>query len=101
MTKQEALIAEVQVSGIPDNSIAKALIDYAIDGSATYTAADSDLITKAAIEILEGMLALASVTEGGYSVTYSIPGIEARLKYLKDKTGITTGLPTIKGVRPW
>lgn len=101
MTNKEATIAALQITGYSDSAIEKTLLDNGLNGDLTYDPSNSKGIDLIAIEILQGMLSVASVSEGGFSVSYSIPGIQARIDYLNAKNGITTGVPTVKGVDIW
>lgn len=101
MTNKEALIAEVLVEGVSDNTYEKALLDANLNGTQQYASVNDQAISLAAIAVLQAILPLASQTEGGYSITFSVSGIKARLAYLQDKTGTSTGAPTIRGVSAW
>jgi hypothetical protein len=100
MTNKEAVIASIQITGYSDSAIDKALLDAGIEGSVNYNSANKKPIDLVAIEVLQGMRALSSVTEGGYSVSYSLAGIEARLGYLNALYGIT-GQPKVRAVKMW
>jgi len=100
MTIKDATIAALQITGYSDSAIDKALLDNGLNGDDTYTSSNAKSIDLIAIEVLQGMMAVASVSEGGFSVSYSLGGIKARLDYLNAKNGITTG-PVVKGVNVW
>jgi len=100
MTIKDATIAALQITGYSDSAIDKALLDNGLNGALTYDSSNAKSIDLVAIEVLQGMMAVASVSEGGFSVSYSLAGIKARLDYLNAKNGITTG-PVVKGVNVW
>jgi hypothetical protein len=83
MTIKEATIAALQVPGYSDSAIEKALLDNGLNGNDVYNGSQSSTVNLVAVEVLKGMKAIASVTEGGYSVSYSLAGIESRLGELE------------------
>jgi hypothetical protein len=87
MTKKEALIAALQIS-VEDATLEKALIDNDVIGSETYTKSNATTIDLCAIEVLQGILSIPDVTEGGYSVKYDRAAVQARLTYLSIKNGV-------------
>jgi hypothetical protein len=89
MTNKEALVAVVQVS-VDDNVLEKALLDQTITSSETYAAIKSSNINKAAIDVLEGLLSRADVSEGGFSEKFDRSAIEKRLNRLYEKEGLTS-----------
>lgn len=102
MTIKEAVIATLQITGYADGAIEKALLDSGLNGEDTYTATMKQSIGLAAIEVLQGMLSLASVSEGGYSISYSVAGIKLRLDYLNGIYGeVTDDVPTVKSPSVW
>ncbi len=101
MTKKEALSAVLQVT-VPDNTLEKALLDQDITGADAYTADDATEIDLAAIAVLEGLLSVADVSEGGFSIKYDRKSIESRLYYLSSKHGLVAkGQPTISSKAVW
>ncbi len=100
MTNKEAVIAALQIIGYSDIAVEKALLDAGIDGNGTYTPDTGAQIDSVAVEVLQGMLSLASVSEGGYSVSYSVAGIEARIDYLNGRNGISAQ-PTVTARNVW
>jgi hypothetical protein len=95
MTNKEALIAALQIS-VEDATLIKALIDLDVDGSETYSKVNATAIDKCAIEVLQGILSMPDVSEGGYSVKYDRKAVESRLSFLSQKTGVADPLkPTI------
>lgn len=101
MTNKEAVIATLQITGYSDSAIEKALLDNGLNGEDTYTTTIKQSIGTVAIEVLQGMLSLASVTEGGYSVSYSVAGIQARLGILNGLYGVAAPVPTVTSPNVW
>jgi len=101
MTNKEATIAALQITGYSDSAIEKALLDNGLNGDLTYDPSNAKGIDLIAIEVLQGMLAVASVSEGGLSVSYSVSGIKARIDYLKGKNGIPLDGPTVNVANVW
>lgn len=101
MTKKEAVIAALQITGYSDAAVEKALLDNAITGSGIYSSSDRGIIDTVAIEVLQGMLSVASISEGGMSVTYSIQGVKDRIAYLQVKNGIDPGGPKVRRRDVW
>lgn len=98
MTNKEALVAVCQVS-VDDNVLEKALADQDVTAADTYASSGSDSINKAAIDVLEGVLSRANVSEGGFSESFDRKAIENRLKILYSKTGkINPGGAVIRDV---
>jgi len=88
MTNTEAVAAAIQFTGYSSQALTKALLDGGIDGAGTYSAGNKANINLVAIEVLRGMLAVSSVTEGGYSISFSTSGILARIDFLTGATGL-------------
>lgn len=92
MTNREAVEAEVGIPGYEPISVTKAMVDLTIVETDTYTANNTDVL-KAALSVLKIMLAIYSVTEGGYSITFAI---KERIKQIEDELGIPdSGQPVI------
>jgi hypothetical protein len=86
MTNKEALIATIMVSTQAAGSIVeKVLVDFSIDASATYSAANAKEIDLCAIEVLKGILSTPDISEGGFSVKYDRGAVQARLSALNEK----------------
>lgn len=104
MTKKEALVAALQIS-VPDITLEKALIDNDLVGTDPYGKANELIIDTCAVTILQGLLAVPNISEGGMSVTYDRSGIEKRIQYLASKHNMTSVLsqykPSVKGSSPW
>ncbi len=94
MNNKEAVIATLQITGYPDNAIEKALFDNVLDGEDSYSINNKELVDSISINVLQGMLSVASISEGGYSVSYSIEGVKLRLAQLGAG-------PTVKAVNFW
>lgn len=100
MTNTEAVKRAIQIPGYSEEAIEKFLFDAGIDGTVNYIASDKSKINLIAIEALKGMLAVMSITEGGYSISYSVEGIKERLGYLETVEGIS-GQPKVRAVKLW
>lgn len=94
MTNKEALQAVI-VEKASDNLLDKALLDQSITGAAAYTASDASKIDLAAIDVLQSLLSVPNVSEGGYSVSYDRTAILNRIEMLRAKTN-TTLRPVIR-----
>lgn len=97
MTNKEAVIATLQITGYSDGAIEKALLDNGLNGADTYVIENSKNVRLVSIEVLQGMLSLSSVSEGGYTVSYSAAGIQKRLDYLND----AKGQPVVRRSNAW
>lgn len=101
MTKRDAVIATVQISGFSDAAVDKAVMDNFFEPDGTYNPeTDKKAVAQAAIDVLQGMRSIASISEGGFSVSYSLAGIDARLNYLSGLYDITLG-PVVKAEHLW
>lgn len=101
MTNKEALIAVCMVA-VPDASVEKALIDNDLIGDDEYSIDAKEEIDLCAIDVLKGTLALADITEGGYSVRYDRKAIQARIDAIMTDLDIAVSTePTIDGASPW
>jgi hypothetical protein len=102
MTNKEAVIAALQIIGYSESAIDKALIDLEVTSDTVYSKENTKSIDLVAIEVLQGMLSVSDVKEGGYSVSYSIDGVKARIAYLQDRNGLTsTSKPTVRSRNVW
>lgn len=88
MTNKEAIINAIGVTGWQEGTVDKALIDFAIVPTDAYQAVNASTVNKAALQVLKAMLAVASMQEGGFSVSYSVEGIKARITDLEGVTGV-------------
>lgn len=102
MTNKEALVAVVQVS-VDDNVLEKALLDQSVTSSGTYTSANSSSIDLAAIDVLQGLLSRANVSEGGFSESFDRGAIERRIKALciKNDIPVSGGAVIIDASNRW
>ncbi len=98
MTIREATIAAIQLPGAPESSIDLALINQGVgDSTVIYNVTMKPQAYMAAIEVLKGMLGLAGIDEGQYSIKYDTDGILARIKFLEGELGEEdTGQPVIR-----
>ena len=101
MTNLQAIIGELKITGYSELAVEKALLDAGLNPTDTYnSSASNKIIAKAAIEVLEGMLAVEKVSEGGYSITYSREGVMLLIASLKKKHNIINGRE-IKALNVW
>jgi len=98
MTNAEAVAAAIQIQGYSADALNKALADAEITGSSTYSSASKNAINMVAVEVLQGMLAVTQMQEGGYSITFSASGIQARINYL---SGIESAEPKVMAMHLW
>lgn len=96
MTKKDALNAVVSLPDVSDMELEKALLDNDVtDGD--YTKSDEKAIDMAAIDILTNRWNIASQTEGGLSISYSVDGLKAKLLALANKHGLTDLIAQFSG----
>lgn len=102
MTNAEAVIAVAGVS-VDALLIEKALIDLNMTSTGWYDVLDGKTIDLAAIEVLKGIIAMADITEGGYSIKYDRSAILKRITALGIKNGIAEYLtvPKVRAVNVW
>jgi hypothetical protein len=102
MTNKDRLISLLGFAP-PDNSLEGELLDFGISSSGTYDPANSVLLKKAAIKIMELLLTTADTTnENQYAIKYDRIAVLARIKLLKGELGmIDESLPTITGKSVW
>lgn len=93
MTNLEALQGALGEYVASDNALSKALIDQDLVSGDAYSSGNKEAVNNAAIDVLNGIL-YSSVSEGGYSVTYSAESIRAKILSLG-------GGPTVRGVNCW
>lgn len=105
MTNKEALIATLQISGMPDNSLEKALADRGINSAGTYGSTQTAGLDQTTMDLLWGLLNQPDVSEGGYSIRYDSKSVLARLTFLANKYGnsdILIGLtPSVSSPKAW
>ncbi len=102
MTNRERLISFVGFAPQPD-AVDGALIDAGIDGTATYTAAQSIPLKTQSIALMELLLTTANTNDGAsvFGVSYDRNAVLARIKMYKQELGITDdSLPVISS-KPW
>lgn len=102
MTNRERLISLLGFSP-ESNSVDGALIDFGIDGTATYDTSKTVLLKKAAIQIMELLLTTADTTnENTYGIRYDRTAVQARIRLLKGEIGlIDESLPFVKSRPVW
>lgn len=105
MTNKEAIQAILGQVNIPVNSLELALTDAGLDPDATYDKSNATVIGSVTCDMLVGILAAPSVSEGGYSIKYDLEGIKTLLQYLAKKYGrddiLDSFTPTITGISVW
>jgi hypothetical protein len=105
MTKKEALQAVLTGISVMDATLEKALLDNELTGADTYTKDDVKTIDLCAIDVLQAVLSMQNVSEGGYSISTNVEAVKARLLYLANKHNISEVLdqykPTLRGVSRW
>lgn len=87
MTNKEALMAVVGFE-VSDDAIDKSLVDAGIKGAEEYTTNDAEDIDLCAIDLLQLLLSVPNVSEGGYSISYDRTAIKDRLNFLSGKHGL-------------
>jgi hypothetical protein len=102
MTNKERLISLLGFAPA-DNSLEGELLDFGIVPTGTYDPANSVVLKKAAIKIMELLLTTADTTnENQYAIKYDRVAVLARIKLLKRELGIVDGsIPTITGKSVW
>jgi hypothetical protein len=87
MTNREALISILKPYQSDDHRIEKVCIDYNIESDLEYTEAESGVIARACIDVLQELLAMSSISEGDMSISYDQKGMKLRLLNLARKHG--------------
>jgi hypothetical protein len=102
MTNKDRLISLLGFAP-SDNSLEGELLDIDISSSGAYDPANSVILKKAAIKIMELLLTTADTTnENQYAIKYDRVAVLARIKLLKGELGlIDESLPTITGKSVW
>lgn len=85
MTIKQALIATISIPGIDGNLVDKALVDNDLTGDSTYTKSDKSKVEVAAISALLSALHLASLSEGGFSVSFNFEAAKENLVRLANE----------------
>jgi hypothetical protein len=93
VTNLEALQGVLGEYAANGNALTKSLIDQDLLGADTYTTDNKDAVNSAAIDVLNGII-YSSVSEGGYSVSYNVEMIKAKILALG-------GGPKVNGVKVW
>lgn len=96
MLKKEAFKKVIQVD-VDDSTLDLALLEAGIDGTLEAIQGDLKSLELAAIPLLQSLMIIASESEGGYSVSYSLEGIKIRLLFLAKKHGLTGLIATLGG----
>lgn len=88
MKNAAAIKSAIGISALIDqNDIEKVAIDFDIDIEADYKKSDAEKINAAAGTLLAGLYQLASVSEGGFSISFNRELAEKRIVYLSSKSG--------------
>lgn len=89
MTNKEALQEVAQIPTLSDAAIEKAFLDSdsGLVSGDTYVKPNEQAIDEIAISVLSNVLAVASISEGGYSIAYG-QSLENKIARLKAKWGI-------------
>lgn len=105
MTNKEAAIALLSKAQPDTSAVEFELMSAGIDPNALYSSANSQVIGGVAVDILAGMLAAPNISEGGFSISYTVDGVKELLLYLAKKYGrddiIQQYTPTISSAKPW
>lgn len=101
MTNHDAIVSAIGVTGFSEIAVQKALIDGELIPTSSYDILNRKEIDLAAIEVLKGMLSIDTITEGGYTIKYSLTGVQKRLDYLTALYGINTLRPTVRTRSIW
>jgi hypothetical protein len=102
MTNKEALVRGV-LSGFSVDSFQadKVLLDAGVNGGTEYIASNEKAIDECAVRLLYSHC-ISSVSEGGYSISYSREAVENLINRLCNKWGLDNPLqPTIKAINLW
>lgn len=101
MTIIQALTATIQVPGVDNLTLEKALIDATLDGAAVYTTGDESKVNTAAVQVLRSLIVL-SQSEGGFTYNISEGALQGRLTFLLGKLGeLDDKSPSVKAVNVW
>lgn len=92
MTNKEALVAVLGGFEVPDDTLEKALLDVGIRGAQEYVSDNAEDIDVCAIDILQLLLSVPNVSEGGYSISYDRGAIKERLNFLSAKHSLLNPL---------
>lgn len=91
---------EINVS---ETTLAKIIEDHSLLAAGTYSAAEHrKLIDLCLIDVYRKLLSRPDVSEGGYSVRWTKEGLQAAIKGLYDKWGLSDpAIPKIRSVNVW
>lgn len=105
MTNKEAVLSLLSKAQPDEDSTVFQLTVAGVDPNAQFTSANSQMIGGVAVDVLAGMLAAPSVSEGGYSQSYNVAGVKDLLLFLARKYGrqdiVVQLTPTISSSSPW
>lgn len=110
MNIRQAIEAELIPYTIPPAVVEKAMVDVDgdVDGLDTYTAANKQFVYRAAFAALRAMLAVKSVGEGNYSMTYDPDGLRDKMRAIAKVSGdqnlideLAVAVPTISAPKVW
>ncbi len=97
MTNLEAVKADIAPYTADKAVIEKALIDNSIYADDDYK--DRRAIANVSIQVLTSFLALKSESEGSFSQSYSIEGLQSRINQIAQQAGIELNVETTTTVR--
>lgn len=101
MTNRDALISEIQIASVSDNAIDKAIIDLNINADGVYNYSYREDIARAALMVLKGMVAIKSIQEGGFAITFQV---EKRILDIQTEFGwlppvVALKIPKVRALR--
>lgn len=107
MTNKEAFSVVIQIASINDNTLALGLIEAGIEQDATFVKGDLAKLEIAAIPILQGLMSITALSEGGFSQSINKDAIKERLLFLAKKHGLDdvlnnlSDVPKIQSIDAW
>lgn len=87
MTCKEAIIAICKPYTVADDAIALALLNNNLNAGDAYTVSNKQAVYTAAYECLRSLLSIASISEGGYSITFKPEQLQSKMVTVAYQSG--------------
>jgi hypothetical protein len=98
MTILEAIAGEIEPYSLSDNAVEKSLLDSCAHFGVTHASGDDytadclTVVALAAMYCLSKLIVLSAENIGGISQSYSTSELEARIRGIASRTGLSPGL---------
>ncbi len=98
MTNKEVFASVIQIASVDDVTLESGLIEAGINGSSEFVKGSLKDLELAAIPILQSLMPITSVSEGGFSQSTNGELVKQRLLFLARKLGLKDLVIELSGI---